>query len=248
MRSWFSKKLFIKDLLQDFVDIHNHILPGIDDGAKTTADALALISRMRQLGINQFILTPHVMNDFYPNTAESINKAYKLLIDSLDTETRSNIMIHPAAEYMLDIHFESLVKNNQVLALKGTYVLVELSYFQPPINLEILIKDLKHNGYTPVLAHPERYVYYHNNPDYYNKLKGMGCLFQLNLMSLGMRYGKNVQMMALHLLNNGFIDFTGTDIHNISDVETLESLTVNKTLYYKLSAIVNKTNSTFTLF
>lgn len=247
MRDWFSKKLFLTDLLEDFVDIHNHILPGLDDGARTTEDSVALISKMRQLGINQFIPTPHVMNDFYPNTDESIGNAYKLLLESLDAETRSNIRIHPAAEYMLDIHFESLMNNNQLLALKNTYVLVELSYFQPPINLESLIIDLKNNGYIPVLAHPERYSYYHNYPEYYKKLKGMGCLFQLNLMSLGMRYGKNVQNIALYLINNGLIDFTGTDVHNTNDVEILKNVTINKTLYYRLSAIVNNTNSTFTL-
>lgn len=247
MFDWFSKKLFLKDLLEDFVDIHNHILPGIDDGAATKEDAIALISHMRKLGIKQFIPTPHVMNDFYPNTIESINSAYKLLLKSLDTQTRLDITIKPAAEYMLDINFDSLVESNQILTLKSNYVLVELSYFQPPINLEILVKNLKNNGYIPVLAHPERYVYYHENLDYYRRLKHMGCYFQLNLLSLSWHYGKHVQKIAIQLINNGFIDFTGTDAHNISHIETLANLAISKELYKKLEVIVNNTNNTFSL-
>ena len=243
----FSKKIFLKDLLEDFVDIHNHILPGIDDGAKSIEESLLLINKLKELGVKQFIPTPHIMHDFYPNTDESIGDAYQLLLENLDKKLLNKITINPAAEYMLDNNFEKLLKNENLFTLKGNYVLIEMSYFQPPIHLEILIFKIKTKGYLPVLAHPERYSYYHNNLDYYKKLKQLGCLFQLNLLSLSDHYGKSVEKTAHYLIEEQLIDFVATDTHNLAHIEALSRIIMNKKLTEKLSLIIKNTNSTFSV-
>ena len=247
MLQLFSKKLFLKDLLEGFVDIHNHILPGIDDGAKSVEESLLLIHKLKELGVKQFIPTPHIMQDFYPNTDETIGDAYQLLLGHLDKKTISNITINPAAEYMLDTHFEKLLSKGNLFTLKKNYVLVEMSYFQPPINLETLIFKIRTKGYIPVLAHPERYSYYHSNLDYYKKLKELGCLFQLNLLSLSEHYGKSVEKTANYLIEAQLLDFVGTDVHNISHIEKLSNIVINKKTAKKLSALIKKTNTTFSV-
>ncbi|TYA71882.1 tyrosine-protein phosphatase [Seonamhaeicola marinus] len=249
MLNFFSKKLYLRDLLEGFVDIHNHILPGIDDGAKNTEESIALIKRLKDLGIRQFIPTPHVMKDYYPNTDESIGDAYQILLEALtSTDLLSEITINPAAEYMLDDSFEDLLRKEDLFTLKKKYVLVELSYFQPPINLESIIFDIKVKGYIPVLAHPERYKYYHNNYNYYQRLKQLGCLFQLNLLSLSGHYGKEEKNIAYKLLSNELIDFTGTDTHHLKHIDKLsKTILPNKDSRNILLRSIKNTNSTFSV-
>lgn len=245
---FFSKKLFLKDLLEGFVDIHNHILPGIDDGAKNVNESIDLIKKLKGLGVKQFNATPHVMQDFYPNTDETIGNAYQLLLEHLNRNTVSDIIINPAAEYMLDDYFENVVlEERNLFSLKGNYILIELSYFQAPINFEDLIFKIKTYGYLPVLAHPERYSFYHNNLDYYKRLKKLGCFFQLNLLSLSDHYGKGVEKTANYLIEEKLIDFVGTDVHNDNHIIKLTNLVLSKKLAKKLNKIIIKTNTTFSV-
>ena len=247
MRHFFSKKLFLKDLLEGFVDIHNHILPGIDDGAKNVQDSLYLLNKMKALGIKQFIPTPHVMQDFYPNTDETIGEAYQILLGALDSKLLNNITLNPAAEYMLDSHFESLLESRNLFTLKKNYVLVEMSYFGAPINLEDIIFKIKTQGYVPVLAHPERYSFYHNHLEYYKRLKQIGCLFQLNLLSLSDYYGRHVEKTANYLIEEQLIDFVGTDIHHEKHLDKLSNLVLNKRITKNISKIIENTNQTFSV-
>ena len=247
MLHFFSKKLFLKDLLEGFVDIHNHILPGIDDGAKNIQDALCLLKKMNELGINQFIPTPHVMQDFYPNTDETIGDAYQILLEALDSKLLNSITLNPAAEYMLDSHFESLLESRNLFTLKKNYVLVEMSYFGAPINLEDIIFKIKTQGYVPVLAHPERYSFYHNNLEYYKRLKQLGCFFQLNFLSLSDHYGRRVEKTANYLIEEQLIDFVGTDIHNENHLDKLSNLILNKRITKNLNKIIENTNRTFSV-
>ena len=168
-----------------FVDIHSHLLPGIDDGAKDLDESIALIEKMSSFGIKNFVTTPHILGDVYPNTPQIINAKLKIVQKELVKRNRIDITIKAAAEYMLDEQFLTLVENDQpLLTLKDNLVLVEMSYFSPPINLYDMLFQLQLKGYKPVLAHPERYNSYHNNFRIFTKLKSAGCLFQLNLLSL----------------------------------------------------------------
>lgn len=209
---------------KDFVDIHSHLLPGIDDGAKNLEDSLNLIERMVSFGINNFITTPHILGDLYPNTPEIIQEKLTSLQDKLTEKGFKNISIKAAAEYMMDEQFAVLLEKGNLLTLKDNLILVEMSYFSPPRNIFELLFEIQMKGFKPILAHPERYFSYHNDFNSYYKLKNAGCLFQLNLLSLTPQYGKTVQKTAKILLEKDLYDFVGTDTHHQQHLDLLQKI------------------------
>lgn len=219
MLSFLKPKPTLSDLIpSNYIDIHSHVLPGIDDGAQNIEDSMYLLSAMQNIGFAHVIATPHTFSGIWDNTKASIENVYKetqtLLLDK-----EMKLPIRAASEYLIDDHFVSLYQNKEILTLKDNYVLVEMSYLNPPIQLFDIIFDLQVAGYIPVLAHPERYNFYHSHFDNYKKLKNAGCLFQLNLLSTVGYYGKNVTVTAQKLLQEGLIDFVGSDIHHKKHVE-----------------------------
>lgn len=213
---------------EGFVDIHSHLLPGIDDGAKNLEDSIELICKMSSYGITNFITTPHVLGDIYPNSTHTILQKLEEVRAELKRRNMNTISINVAAEYMLDNEFFIRLKNNDILTLKNDYVLVEMSFFNEPFNLSNLLFEIQLKGYKPVLAHPERYGFYHNNFEVFYKLKKAGLLFQLNLLSLTQHYGKNVQKIANKLINENLYDFVGTDTHHNNHLKLLESIGTKK--------------------
>jgi tyrosine-protein phosphatase YwqE len=213
MISFFRSKPLLKDLIpNNFIDIHSHILPGIDDGAQTIDDTNSLIISLKELGFEQLITTPHIMANVWDNTKTSIETTLQKTINDLDGGNK--IPIKAAAEYLMDGNFAELLQKEPLLALKENYVLVEMSYLNPPIQLYDIIFELQVAGYKPVLAHPERYTFYHNNLSEYEKLKQAGCLFQLNLLSTMGYYGSQIAAIGDSLLKKGMIDFVGSDVHH----------------------------------
>lgn len=212
----------------NFVDIHSHLLPGIDDGAKDIQQSIDLIQKMASYGIKNFITTPHVLGDVYPNSSETIKIKLQEVKEALHHNNISDINIEAAAEYMMDEQFSALLEKGDILTLKDTYILVEMSYFSPPINLFEILFQIQLKGYKPVLAHPERYNSYHNNFEMYYKLKKAGCLFQLNLLSLTPQYGESVTKTADRLLKENLYDFVGTDTHHKNHLHLLKSISTKK--------------------
>ncbi|RAV30736.1 tyrosine-protein phosphatase [Sinomicrobium soli] len=215
-----KKTVYLKDLFEeDHVDMHSHLLPGIDDGAKTTEDTVKLIDGFKELGIRHIITTPHIIQGVWPNTSGIIREKEQEIRPHAERQVSS---FRAAAEYLMDESFRELVRERDILCLKDKYVLVEMSYISPPISLFDILFDLQVAGYTPVLAHPERYLFYHENFDMYAKLKKAGCLLQLNLLSLSSYYGREVHKTAMKLLREGLLDFVGTDAHNSRHIEYLK--------------------------
>lgn len=246
MFSFLKKKVQLKDYLSGFVDIHNHILPGIDDGAGSIEDSISLIRKFSEIGVKEFIATPHIMNDYYPNTPETINTALVDVKKALQNEGLTEIRINAAAEYMIDQSFLELVQNGKLLTLKDNFVLVEMSYFQAPINLNEILFQLQTNKYRPVLAHPERYAFYHSrNLDMYKELKDRGCFFQLNILSLTGHYGKNIQETAFQLLDQQLIDYIGSDTHQMRHLDKLWEYKIEEKRAEQLKPILENTVSTF---
>lgn len=245
MFSFFNASHYLKDTLPGFVDIHNHILPGIDDGAKDIETSLQLIERLRSLGVTKFINTPHTMNDYYPNTIKTITNASSNLQDALQKAELNDIYLKPSSEYMMDGHFEKLLENHEILPLHDKYVLVEMSYFQPPFNLEEILYEINVAGYIPVLAHPERYAFYHGNYEYYNTLKMQGCKLQLNMLSLSNQYGSGVTKTAHRLLQENKYDFIGSDIHHERHINNIEKLKLKKSHFQSIQNLIEATSSTF---
>ncbi|WP_350288786.1 CpsB/CapC family capsule biosynthesis tyrosine phosphatase [uncultured Croceitalea sp.] len=224
MLSFFTRKEYLVDHLNGFIDIHNHILPGIDDGAKNVEESIQLIKAFREFGISKFICTPHIMHNYHDNTPKSINKSFTILKKELKTKNIDNIDIKYAAEHMIDENFEHLLDNNEVLTLNSNHILIEMSYLQPSINFNQSVEKIIKKGIFPVFAHPERYQYLNNDIKNYEKLKSQGLKFQLNLLSLGGYYGPDVKKAALQLLENNLYDFLGSDAHNMTHIQSLKSI------------------------
>ncbi|GMN12045.1 capsular polysaccharide biosynthesis protein [Croceitalea sp. MTPC9] len=224
MFDFFTKKEYLVDHLNGIVDIHNHILPGIDDGAKNVEESIELIKGFKEFGVNKFICTPHIMHNYYDNTPKSIKKSFKVLKKELKNNNIDNIDISYAAEHMIDENFEHLLENNAVLPLNSNHILVEMSYLQPSINFNQSVEKIIRKGIFPVFAHPERYQYLNTDLKNYEKLKSQGLKFQLNLLSLGGYYGADVKKAALQLLENNLYDFLGSDAHNTTHIQSLKSI------------------------
>ena len=206
------------------LDFHNHILPGIDDGAPDPETSLRLLRGLKNLGFEQVKGSPHTIADTHPNTPETIKAAFETLNEYLDTQAYPRVSGF-ASEYMMDdIFLANLRDKKPLLCVKDKFVLVELSYAQKPEHLEGYSFQLQIDGYIPILAHPERYGYYHKNAESnYDYLKDLGFDFQLNLLSLTPYYGKDVQKVAQDLLDQGYYDYACTDLHHDRHLEALNS-------------------------
>ena len=225
MISFFRKKN--KDGLNDLsglvCDMHSHLIPGIDDGAKDMEDSLKLVRGLLALGYKKLITTPHILTDFYPNNPETIGAGHAALKAELQRQG-IEVELHAAAEYLMDDHFSRMLEEGaQLLTLKDKMILVELSFAVPSINLKEILFQLQLNGYQPVLAHPERYLYFGANKGWYDQLKEAGCLFQLNLLSIRGYYGKGSLELAQYLIKKRYIDLLGTDLHHERHLENLGS-------------------------
>lgn len=218
----FKSKPKLQDLIPDnYIDIHSHLLPGIDDGAKNFENTLQLTKSLLSFGTAEFITTPHVFEHVWDNTAEGIRATKAETVIELEKH-QITVPFRAAAEYMMNDHFVALFKANELLTLKKNYVLVEMSYINAPIQLYSILFDLQVAGYIPVLAHPERYLFYHNNFDEYLKLKKSGCLFQLNLLSVTGYYGEGVTKTAEKLLQKGLYNFVGSDVHHNNHIAAFD--------------------------
>lgn len=213
----FRKQVSLKDsdIFRGFTDWHCHLLPDVDDGVQTMQESLQVLSLYEELGISEVWLTPHIMEDM-PNRTEDLKERFM----ELNAAYQGNITLLLAAENMLDNLFEERLAKNDLLPLgkEGRHLLVETSYFNPPMGLNNILIRIKSKGYVPVLAHPERYVYMDTGD--YRQLKEMNVMFQLNLSSIVGGYGTEVKKKAGWLLKNGFYGLTGSDTHCFAAWET----------------------------
>ena len=232
-----SKKPVLADLIpNNYVDIHSHLLPDIDDGSPNLETSILLIQQLQKLGFSEFITTPHIMEVLYPNTELDILEVLK---DTKIKLTKAGITapFSASAEYMMDGAFIDKIDQKEIVTLKNNYVLAEMSYVNPPFNLFDIIFKLQVAGYQPILAHPERYAFYHNNLGNLKKLKDAGCLFQMNLLSTVGYYGAGVSKTADYLLANSLIDFVGSDVHHQKHVDSFYTKIVLKN-HHKITQLL----------
>ncbi len=239
MFGFLSKKVSFLDIWQGTPEMHCHVLPGIDDGAKTPDVSSQLLQKYKALGCETIIATPHTMGGIYDNSPSSIKQALQSIKET------HNIRLSPSSEYMLDDNFTELLKDKNLLPLADNLLLVEMSFFQPPENLFEILYEIGTKGYSPIMAHPERFAYYHANFNLYNELKKRGCKLQLNALSLSDHYGKGVQKIAHKLLLEGYYDYIGTDTHRLDHLEKLETMKVPKTIVNALEKVCDSTKKSF---
>lgn len=234
---WFfhrTTSLAESTLFQGMIDCHSHLLPGVDDGVQTLEESLQILHKMEQLGVRCVWLTPHVMEDI-PNETLFLQQHFQTLKESY----QGTVEIRLAAEYMLDNLFEERLENNDLLPLEEgkRYLLVETSYFNPPMGLLSTLQRIQKRGYYPLLAHPERYEYMQTK--YYQTLKEEHISFQLNLPSLAGMYGKHVQKKAETLLKAGYYAHIGCDTHSVISYQRLLKGRIYKDIAAKVKVFTN---------
>jgi protein-tyrosine phosphatase len=226
MFNFFKKKQkpgSLPESLPFSVDIHSHILPGIDDGSPDMETSLELIQGLYDLGIRKCIATPHIIGDMYRNTPETINAALEKT-KIFCKRAGINMELSAAAEYMLDDYFIELLKNKTpLLTLHKNIILTEISYSSSPQNLDEIAAAIITGGYIPILVHPERYNYYQQNFDDYYRLKKMGFVLQINLLSLTGYYGKKAEKAAKFLIQKNLVSFVGTDLHHFKHLDAMSN-------------------------
>jgi tyrosine-protein phosphatase YwqE len=238
MFSFFKKNKAIQPLALDFIgaDMHNHLLPGIDDGSPDLDASMHLLEGMAQLGFRAVYSTPHVLGDVHPNTPETIQNSYEQYL----TRTAGKfpeIKTGFAAEYMVDYDFETITLASPLLCLPGNYVLIEMSYAVESPNLREVIFQLQTKGYKPILAHPERYPYYYRRFSVFELLTDAGTEMQINLLSLGGYYGRDAQLLAEKLIAAGWVNWVGTDMHHPKHLEALQQYAASARFIKKIEAI-----------
>ncbi|MEN7546397.1 CpsB/CapC family capsule biosynthesis tyrosine phosphatase [Rapidithrix thailandica] len=203
------------------VDIHSHLLPGLDDGAATMDETLTMIREFVRLGYRKLVTTPHVMGDFYTNTKEDILSKLAEVKTRLKEE-QIDIELEAAAEYYLDESLiEKLQKEEPLLTFGDKYLLFETSYMNASSFLKEAVFMMQTQGYKPVMAHPERYVYLFNAYEELTELSKMNVLLQINANSLFGYYSKASQKQAERLIDDGLVAFVGSDCHKIKHLNTL---------------------------
>lgn len=208
-------------------DIHCHLVPGVDDGSPDARTSAELVERMQRWGLKRIIASPHVTQYTFENTPDILDPALEELNEEL--RRRGNAMeVERSAEYRIDEFFLSQMEKKMLTPLPNSYLLIENSFMQEPWNLDQLIFDLQVRGFRPILAHPERYTYYYGKPARYKELHDAGLAFQINLLSLAGHYGKAEKKMAEKLLEDGLVDFIGTDLHNSRHADTIDEYLLSK--------------------
>lgn len=227
MFNLFRKKIDTPAELFFHTDIHSHVIPGIDDGSPSADISAELVKRMKSWGLTRLIATPHVTESTFENTPETMDKAMETLKSEL-LSRGIDIELSRSAEYRLDDLFGREFAAGNISPFPNDFLLVENSFIQEPWGLDETLFDLKVKGYNPILAHPERYSYYHDKKERYKKLHNDGTLFQVNLLSLAGHYGHDVRRAAEFLIKNDMVDFIGTDLHNERHADAIEAYLASK--------------------
>ena len=230
-----------EDVPQILTDIHSHLIPGIDDGARDMDESLMLLRKMKSLGYQKVITTPHIMFDGYKNTPKNILEGLEALRLAA-REEHIDIEIDAAAEYYLDDGFYDKLSAEEILSV-GDYLLVETSYVSKPLQFDEMIFEIQAAGFKPLLAHPERYRYIKDPEKEYKAMREKGIYFQVNINSFSGHYGREAKSKADFLNEARMIDFLGSDIHRMKQAEILGEVRKSDTLrsVLKNNIILNDT-------
>jgi tyrosine-protein phosphatase YwqE len=222
------QEIEVLDLSWLEVDMHSHLIPGIDDGSKTMEESLKLIKRLSDYGLRKLITTPHIMSEYYKNTPEIISMGLEELRKAIKNEGIP-VEIAAAAEYYMDeIFLEKIKEGEKLLTFGDGYILVETGFINKPQMLLETLFQLEMSGYKPILAHPERYQYLIGDKSLMQDLVDRKILFQINLLSLTGFYSKPVKDFAESLLERNLVKFLGTDCHNERYLDMLDTLPKQK--------------------
>jgi len=221
-------------------DVHGHLLPGVDDGVQTVEEAVSILKLMSEAGMSRVTITPHLNPDVYPSSDEAfITGRYREFVGQLPAGVPELTL---AAEYMVTDEFH-LRDPHTLLQLEPGKVLIEMSYFYPSQNIKSAIFALTSEGMTPILAHPERYVYMADHLELFDDLHEMGCEYQMNVLSLSGCYGAASMRILKYLLKNGLYSRLGTDTHTHSHIGRILGLKVPDALLPGVERLISLQNA-----
>jgi len=245
--SWL-KRIFQKDKELDAIslgslktDIHSHLIPGVDDGAKRMENSIRLIQDLAEFGYKNFITTPHIMSDLYPNEKSDLIQKADDLREELDKEN-IDVTLQISAEYYLDQHFMKLIAKNDLMPFGDNFILFEMGFIEKSPLLQECVFELQSAGYKPILAHPERYSYMHKSIDQYESLCDQGVYLQLNINSVTGHYGPLVLKTSEELVSKDMISVLGTDCHHLGHIELMEKAVKSPIIHHLVESgkLMNK--------
>ena len=216
-------RLFSRANLKLQVDVHSHLLPGVDDGVRSFEESIETLRGLQELGYKKAITTPHIYAGVYPNTPDIIEGKFKELERHV-IDSGLEIKVGFAAEYFLDGSLlDDLIQGKRMLTFGENYVLFETPFLSKPLIFDEVVFQLKSKGYIPVLAHPERYLYLENELKWLEELSERGVLLQVNLPSFAGAYGSQVKKMAFKMVKELNVSFFGSDIHRMKQLPVVKS-------------------------
>lgn len=234
---WFSSHK--RQISLPSIDLHNHLLPGVDDGFQEVTQSLEAIKLLANVGVKNIVFTPHMNPDVFPkNTEKVIRASYQRFREQIPADL--GITTSLAAEYMIVHNFENRATNPELLLHGDNSILIEMSYYFRSQNLEQTIFELNMAGKHPILAHPERYIYMAEKLEDFEKLQDMGCLFQMNWMSLTGAYGKASLKILQYLLSHDMYSFIATDLHTIHHLHNILSIHLSHSMSTAIERLIEK--------
>lgn len=205
------------------LDMHSHLIPGIDDGSQSMDQSIAMLAKFESLGYKRIVTTPHIMSDSYRNTPEIILGGLEKVRQTAK-ELGLKIQIDAAAEYYYDDSLLQRLRNKEkLLTFCGNHVLFEFSMLAKPPAIDELIFELLTKNYIPVLAHYERYMFYIGDVETARKFREKGVKIQVNLLSLTGHYGPEIRQQAEKLVDEKLVDFVASDCHRIEHLMKIEA-------------------------
>lgn len=225
----------ITDTIMDkIIDIHTHILPGVDDGAKDIDESVKIIKYLYARGITDIVLTSH----YIPNTKYNYNQVARDRILATLREKLNNdqIRLYLGNEVYLSEDVLDLLERHEISTINNTkYMLIELPLTGYINNLQNILCELTNYGIIPIIAHPERYEFLQKNNKRIRELLEFNCLLQCNVDSITGKYGRKAKKLMKWLLKNKLVQFVATDTHYVESDDSLDKA------YKKLKKIVGNT-------
>ncbi|TVR77908.1 MAG: capsular biosynthesis protein [Chitinophagaceae bacterium] len=209
-------------------DLHSHLIPGVDDGAKDMEESITGIRKLHEIGFDTIITTPHIMPGYYNNNEDDLLRKAEDVIREIEKQN-IDVKFKVAAEYFCDENFVQKIKNTNLLTLGNDFFLFELPFFNKPVNFDEVVFAIQSKGLKPILAHIERYSFFHELPmDDFHELSEKGLNIQVNIGSFSGAYGPIVKLFAERLAKEKLIDFLASDYHHIKHISQLYKSLKNK--------------------
>lgn len=217
-------------------EMHCHIIPGVDDGSPEMEFSVQYLKALGEMGLERVIFTPHHTEPAFMNTQSKIIPIFNELKEAVAQEQIPVECENFSFEYRLDESFLHMMEsgkfgdeNCELRPLKNRYLLIENSFVQPLLNLDDVLFNLQDKGWYLIMAHPERYQYYtRRGLKAYEHLQDIGVEFQCNLLSFSGHYGETAQKMAYKLLDEGMVNFLGSDLHNKRQIDLIKQFLSTK--------------------